>query len=119
MVSQGFNLLNNCSIQNIAVGIATVAALPLATFFHLTHIGVNRFPVCSLPLGQLGIHPITAGAKQQAGQQSLIVPGLAVCLGLVSVQGLLHLDPLLRGNETRMLTNGNNPFADRKTLEKP
>ena len=80
MLRQGFDLLDNRRIQEIAIGVASITAFPLAPFLLLTHIGVDWIAVSRLSLGQLGIHPFPAGAVDQSSQKRLIVSWLTIGL---------------------------------------
>ena len=95
MFCQRLYLLDEHCIQRIAMDIAPITTFPLAALLHFADIGVDWFSLLCPALRQFGIHPVTAGAKQQSGQQRFIRPRLPVCPGFVPVQRFLHLDPLL------------------------
>ena len=78
--------------------------------FLFAHVGVDRFAVGGRP-GQFGVHAASAPAPEQAGEQRLIAAGLAVALGLVSLQRFLHPHPDPAGDQARMLPHRHNPFA--------
>ena len=112
MVGKVLNLFADGGIQQIAVGVGHAAKLPAAALLQLAHIGKNHPPVCRFAPGDLGVHPATAGAPQQTGQQRLVTAGCVVGLGFVPLQGFLHPDPPVGGNDAGVFAHRNDPLAD-------
>ena len=112
MVGKVLDLFTDSGIKQIAVGVGDAAKLPAAALLQLAHIGKNHSPFCRFAPGDLGVHPATAGAPQQTGQQRLVAPGCVVGLGFVPLQRFLHPDPPVGGNDAGVFAHRNNPLVD-------
>ena len=114
IVLHHFDLLDDCQVQRIAVGIPLVTQLVLAAVFYFANVGVNAFSVCRFALAQLRVHSAAAAAEQKSRQQRFIAARFAVGFRLIAVQGFLYPYPLPAGNNTGMLPHRYDPFFRRQ-----